>query len=309
MARNLLCEHRLSLERFSAFSAFAGKLAAFEQIHRALEEYQEEVRPAIKTGLQPAYARADNANNMVELPKGSRVGTVLDLTRLGRIYAEAKATFRLAEFRSYTATDPRNYSDVNEFLAGQLDNPARREPFLKALFGAWARYRRRIEDRLHPTWAAEWGSLRPFLDPGSPRRWLQAVGVPRDGGVWLAILCYPLKDKKREIKLFRPTQLDAGWYAHHFPSPPDAVLSLGGHTMFLNRGNGTVERAPGALVSEYLHAPVDFSIRDWHAAGGLVGFTGQPIGGMIEKEREAHWLLLQSFYDSGRIREWMPAAT
>lgn len=310
MARNLLCEHRLSAERFVAFSSLAGPLTAFDRVQQALEEYQTaEVRPLITSGLQPAYARAANENNAVELPAGSHIGAVLDLTRLGRVYAEAKATFKAPEFRSYAVTDPRNYSQVNEFLAERLNDPANRDPFLKALFRACARYRKRIEEQVHPVWAAEWESLRPFLDPDQPARWLRAVGVPRENPVWLAVLRYPVANRKRAIKLFRPTQLDAGWYAHHFPSPPQAVLSSGGHTMFLRESvHGDNEEVNG-LVSEFLHEQIDFTIGDWRRGGRLVAFTHQAVTGVLEEQRKVHWLLLQSFYGAVGVHGWMPECT
>jgi hypothetical protein len=307
MARNLLCEHRLSAERFAAFSAFAGDLTALDRAQRALEEYQTaEVRPSVGVGILPAYARPDNENNSVALPPGAHIGTVLDLTRLGRIYAEAKSAFRLREFRAYAVTDPRNYSQVNDFLGERLNDPALREPFLKALFRAWTRYRYRIEDHVHPTWVAEWKSLEPFLDPDEPERWLRAVGVPRDYPVWLAVLRYPVNDGKREIRLFRPTQLDAGWYAHHFPSPPQAVLSSGGHTMFLCESDRDGKEKISRLVSEFLHAQIDFTIDDWRRGGKLVGFTNKAVTGVLEEQRKAHWLLLQSCYDPAGVCGWMP---
>src|SRR5208283_2257837 len=92
MVRNLLCDHRVSPGRFAAFSAFAGPLADLDAIRRVLEAYQDEqVRPLIGAGLEPAYARPENHNNKVDLAPGSEIATVLDLTRLGRVYAEAKS--------------------------------------------------------------------------------------------------------------------------------------------------------------------------------------------------------------------------
>ena len=310
MARNLLCEHRLSAERLAAFSASAGELTALDRVQLALEEYQAvDVRPSIGVGLLPAYARPENENNSVELPPGAHIGTVLDLTRLGRVYAEAKATFRLPEFQAYAVTDPRDYSQVNDFLGTRLNDSVLKEPFLKALFRACTRYRNRIEERVHPTWVAEWKSLEPFLDPNKPERWLRAVGVPRDCPVWLAVLRYPVEDSKREIRLFRPTQLDAGWYAHHFPSPPQAVLSSGGHTMFLREFDHGGKEEINRLVSEFLHAQVDFTIGDWHRGGSLVAFTHQSVTGVLEEQRKAHWLLLQASYGAVGVRGWMPEAS
>src|ERR1022692_4952176 len=101
LARNLLAEQRVSGDRFALFSAFAGDIAELNLIQRAMELYQlREVRPLASAALQPAYARPENESNKVELPPGSHVATVLNLTRLSRIYAEAWATFRIPEFQT-----------------------------------------------------------------------------------------------------------------------------------------------------------------------------------------------------------------
>ena len=306
MARNLLSEHRLSTKRLSAFSAFAGDMLHFDQIQDALENYQiAEVRPLAKSGLPPAYERLENANNVVELSNTAHLATVLDLTRLGYIYAEAWTRFKIPEFKTYAETNPRGSTEVNDFLAIHFNDPGKRETFLEAIFLARSEYRRQVEERVRPTWAATWISLQPFLDPDKPERWLQAVGVPKDQRVWVAVLRYPVKNEQREIKLYRPTQLDAGWYAHHFPSPPQSPLTGGGLTMFLQQPDqGRGDTRP--LVSEFLHTEIDFSIHDWHAAGGLLGCTRGPVSGDLEEQRRGHWLVLQSSFGPEQILQWMP---
>ncbi len=303
MARNLLSEHRISDQRFLDFSKTAGELLSLTHVRVALETYQStRVRPLLRSGDSPAYTRSDNANNAVRLPRGVHLGTVLDLTRLGRVYAEAKFAFRMPEFSAFAVTDPRDHTQVNEFLSMNLEDESRRRSFLAAAFKAISRYRRRIEDRLHPTWAAEWGSLLPYLDAARPGLWLQAVGVPREDPVWLAVLRYPAKNRSREIKLFRPTQLDAGWYAHHFPSPPQAAVEKGGHTMFLELDDGF--RLGPPPVSEFLHEQVDFTIGNWNAGGSLVGYAGRPSKGLSDRQRRGHLGFLKSVYGQ-EVSLWM----
>jgi hypothetical protein len=292
--------------RFAGFTAFAGDLADLDAIRKVLEAYQEEqVRPLIGAGLAPAYARADNHNNKVDLAPGSDIATVLDLTRLGRVYAEAKSTFKIPEFRRYDVTDPRDSAQINEFLGARLTDSTRVEPFLQAVLRARRRYRKAIETRVHPTWVAEWTSLKPFLDPDRPERWLQAVGVPRDSPTWVAVFRYPAARPGREIGLFRPTQLDAGWHAHHFPSPPQAAAGLGGHTMYLWQPLQKTTGIPASLICEYLHPQMDVSIAAWRAGGRLIGLA-PPIGGDLAEQRHRHWLLLQLMYKESPVRDWMP---
>ena len=90
MARNLLGEHRWSSERLQAFLASDGAFLSPAEIEDKLKKYQErEVRTPIGSALRPAYARPDNLNNSISMPAGTELGTVIDLTRLGHIYAEA----------------------------------------------------------------------------------------------------------------------------------------------------------------------------------------------------------------------------
>lgn len=114
MARNLLAEHRVSQERFLEFSKAAGELISITQIGTALEDYQSKhVRPFLKEGKPPAYARSENLNNLAAPLMDTHLGTVLDLTRLGRVYAEAKSTFKLPEFSTYEVTFPRDRTQIN----------------------------------------------------------------------------------------------------------------------------------------------------------------------------------------------------
>jgi hypothetical protein len=301
MARNLLAEHRVPADRFAGFLKDAGSLANLDRVRDALNWYQvNEVRPNIKGGAQPAYERPENAENAVALTAKTRLATVLDLTRLGRVWAEASTGFHMDAFRFIQPTAP-SPDEVNEFLAPRLGTTANAEAFLPHLFEALKQYRNKTAKRIDPTWAAEWESLKPFLDPNHPQRWLQAVGVPKDIAVWLAVVCYPAT---RVERIFRPTQLDAGWYAHHFPSPPQAATAAGGHTMFLHSAAGVVATHDG-LVSEYIHVQADFTLEDWRVAGRLVGFA--PLSaGVLDDQRLAHWQLLQRKYDETQVRLWMP---
>jgi hypothetical protein len=111
--------------------AFAGTLGTISRIEHALAEYQlAEVRP-VKGGPVPAYERPENGNNAVEVPPGSYIATVLDLTGLGRVYAEARPRFRLQQFRDYAVTYPVDAAQINDFLGERLEDPNRQETFLK----------------------------------------------------------------------------------------------------------------------------------------------------------------------------------
>ena len=255
------------------------------------------MRTPIGSALRPAYARPDNSNNSIRMPAGTELGTVIDLTRLGHIYAEAYREFGLTEFQSFPDND-RSPSSINQFLNVRLENPVSRLNFMRALFMARRKYLgSKARRSIFPTWTADWADLRLFLDPGAPEGWLEAVGVAKETGVWIAVIRY--SDANGTLNLFRPTQLDAGWYPHHFPSPPVAP-SGGGYTVFLDSAAPATE-----LVSEYIHSEVDFTFEEWEAGGSLVGFTGRPVGGDLAGARTNHLHLLVNKF-GGSVSEWMP---
>jgi hypothetical protein len=79
--------------------------------------------------------------------------------------------------------------------------------------------------------------------------------------------------------------------------------------MFLRESDHGGRAEVNRLVSEYLHAQIDFTIDDWHRGGSLVSFTNQAVTGVLEEQRKAHWLLLQSSYGASGVLGWMPECT
>ena len=265
MAWNCLAEHRISAERFQTFLRhLASKPISSDVLQSAFNAYQKtDVRVSSSVGSQPAYELAENANNYVTLTHGTDLCTMVDLTRIGYVYAFARE-LGFPEFARFERADP---SAVNDFLES-LRDPGLRETILDAIFKALARYRAEESPKIHPTWAAAWTSIESCLNPKIPRRWIEAVGVTKDEPIWVAVVRYPAP-----AQLFRPTLLDAGWYAHHFPSPPIAEVQVGGITMDLHSEDLTLN----GLVSEYIHRQIDFTLDHWKAAGGLVDLTDGPI--------------------------------
>jgi hypothetical protein len=133
MSRNLLAEHRVSQDRFNSFLGIAGELKSIDNVRAALDEYQKRVRPSKSAKTAPAYELPENEGNAINLPKHTEVATFLDLTRLGRIFAEAKFAFRYPEFADYTSTDPRDYAQINEFLGRSFRDTSRRLPLLPSV--------------------------------------------------------------------------------------------------------------------------------------------------------------------------------
>jgi hypothetical protein len=299
MAANLLADHRIPPDRLSRLADLAGVLDQAHAIRDSLRRYQTaEVRPLKTSDVKPAYLRGDNTSNRVDPPPRTFVATLLDLTRLGHIYADAAAR-RVPAFRRFAVTDPRDHTQVNDFIGPRLSDPAQRRTFLGAILRARSYYRKSRDERIHPTWVAEWSSLEPYLDPDRPEEWLRAVGVPREHQIWLAVFKY----RASRTQLFRPTQLDAGWYAHHFPSPPQHPPPGGGLSMYLSSSTAPAAAGPG-LVEEYLHQEIDYRIQDWVAGGQRLRLAG-PTGGDLADQRTTHWRLLQDRFGEASIRAWM----
>jgi len=267
IAWNCLAEHRISRERFGSFLALltSGGAVSGAALQDAFRVYQKsKVRAPSAPSSKPAYELPENANNRVALPAAAELCTVIDLTRIGFVYSEAKE-WVIKEFARF---DRSNTRAINDFLSDSLGDLANRDAFLEAVFNAMARYRKETAKQIHPTSAAGWESIAPDLERSAPKRWVEAVGVAKEDPAWVAVVRYPAPPV-----VFRPTLLDAGWYAHHFPSPPQAETNLGGITMDLRNDVSP----PGALVSEYIHRQIDFTFRHWKNAGSLVDFTDGPV--------------------------------
>lgn len=267
MAGNLLAEHRVSAERSADFASYLPSVpVTASEIEEALRTYQKvKVRVLKDAGIDPCYELPPNSDNWFHPVPGTELCSVIDLTRLGYIYSEAQVR-GMAGFRHFSTAAP-TYDDVNSFLDEPLSDDTRRGNFMKNLFAALAMYRSEVATQIHPVWAAEWKSISPYLVPGNPSRWLEAVGVPKATSLWVAIVRYPAPER-----VYRPTQLDAGWFAHHFPSTPAAALANGGFTMDL----GSPESEEQGLVSEFIHRQIDFTREHWESAGSLVGFFASP---------------------------------
>ena len=261
VARNLLSDHRIPRERASTISDLED-----ENLEELLRDYQDKyVRPWRNDNLPPVYALPVNGTNaIVEQPES--LCTVLNLTRWQRYYEAANKDFGMKEFRSFEFDKAGSPDQLNARLLEKLSDEGRRAEFMDAIFKARSRYLREVEERWHPVWAANWDGVEHFLDIDRPSRWQQAVGVESKAPSWLAIVKYSLKDRKvlgsgkssgndrgidgREASLFRPTQLEAGWYARHFPSPPQTELDQGGICMFLHpQGEADAADSAGPLTT------------------------------------------------------------
>jgi len=115
-----------------------------------------------------------------------------------------------------------------------------------------------------PIWVARWTQLRKSLKKVEPSSWNSAVGVFRSRRTLQLVLRYAASG----VRLVRPTQLDIGYYAFHFPSPSTLDKSRGGFAMSLHDYGVT---RPPELISEYIHPPRQFQFADWLSGGAWFG--------------------------------------
>ncbi|MBI1786386.1 MAG: hypothetical protein HYR60_02400 [Acidobacteria bacterium] len=305
MARNLMHDHRVSPEREADFDAFGGRPRSAEAIRRAITDYFQE---RIRVQKKPAFL--DEATNLGNIVFGSaevrdpllsdyELARVVDLTGLDRVFSEARRG-GMAQFQGFTqetAADSEGRG-TNRFLEPWLTTgPERAEEFIEAVLQAMNRFRRTTPH--HPSWTTGWLAFRDYIDAGA-ERWLELVGVPKSVFPrWLIVLRYTVGEAGTVV---RPTQLDAGWNAFHFPSPPQAARNVGGHPMDLR----TSPPANG-LIPEFIHEQIDHRMEHWIRAGGLSGATARVVDGDLASLRRTHHRLLVRSYGTEVLRR-MPEA-
>jgi hypothetical protein len=150
-----------------------------------------------------------------------------------------------------------------------------------------------------PVWAMSAKVFFDDIDLGkdSPDRWFEVVGVHLDTApVWAILLQYPLRDAGT---VARPTILDAGGYAYHFPSPPGINAGLGGFMMDL-----CIDPACDHVRGEFVHETIDFKLEYWVAAGNRYAETTRTGRDGIGRQRTTHHGLLDRSYDG--VMSWMP---
>jgi hypothetical protein len=305
MARNLMHDWRVSPEREAKFDIWARHPQSTRDLMRGIMAYH---RHCVSTRARPDYLYDRlNSNNMVRRPwepessgihKEYRLATILDLSGLDQVYQWAHDE-RLAPFVYLTdemRSETRKAAWLRDCLEGQPQGEV--EAFLKSVFEATNTYRVSVAGGRHqPVWATTWSALEPHLG-GGPDRWLEVLGIARSGFPrWLVVLAYRVSEVGT---LARPTQLDAGWSGFHFPSPPRAPLSTGGHPADL----GT-PAASASVLPEYIHSQIHYRIEYWVEAGRLIGQTTRPTPDDVASQRWAHHRRLCACYGPAHVKSWM----
>lgn len=295
---NIRCDYRVSEPREEAFNHFVASPCSAPNLRRAFEQYFTE---RIRVLEDPDFVDSHiNSNNVISrVDKDLKLARVLDLNGLRRCLQSAFSS----RGRGYGKTSlgfPRVPLLDDHSFADWLDNKlisasqSQKTEFISVILSALNEKRR--TNPFQPTWATSWTAFAPFSS-GNAGRWVEVLGVYKLEPRWQIVLQYTVAEAG---VLVRPTQLDAGTYEFHFPSPPHVPLEIGGHPMDLQISPPA--RYP--LMPEYIHRQIDHSIHHWTAAGSLIGRTDTPpIADLIDM-RQGHYHRLIREYGPG-ISHWL----
>lgn len=301
VAENIRYDHRVSREREKEFDTFVkSDPKMWSDLQRPIKDYFWE---KVRGNNDPDYVREINGQNIVvggtenrrELNDEVELGTVLDLSGLLHVYRWAQSA-GIEPFASAIGDFERD-DNLLPYLDKVCRGTAKEvSAFLACILDALGR-KLKADEPFNPTWAVLWDDLAAVLDE-QPERWLEVLGIAKpEPGRWLIVLRYTV----REVgTLVRPTLLDAGWSAFHFPSPPQVPLGSGGHPMNL----GDHGKAVG-LPREYVHSQIPYRIAHWLAGSQKIGRTERAVTCRLMRQRRQHYQKLVNLYGS-KIRAWIP---
>jgi hypothetical protein len=259
-------------------------------------------RLRIQTSFHPDYIIPNlNENNFVPLataanPDGvnpsRRLVRVLDLSRLRAVYRWAFEQ-GLPDFLDF---DP-SPTDValGRWLGDHLSSRSGPASFVNAVLDAIDRRRRKHP--YEPSWAVWWRDFKPFINRPA-EHWLEILGLENRHSDELPHSLILLKYRVGEIRtLVRPTQLDAGWFRFHFPSPLQKdPCACCGYPMDLS-----IPPPHRKLLPEFIHQQIPH-------AGHWTGHIKQTHGardGRLNDQRHAHHERLKYSHPELRAGGWI----
>lgn len=290
-AQNLRIDHRISVARGGAFEA--------AHVSKAIED--EEAQP-LSVALKRCKTESNrlrtlahfrdpdlNADNILldgRSPDVAAIPPVREFVRLINVTSECRRVAwarhvpgRRKEFEDkFGAEIPSNFTDVkkvNEWIEGwKKENPRQ---FIEAFFELVNRHYR-AGAPYEPQWAT---TLKAFEEARStpPCRPWERLGLQLKNDCWLVAVAY---ESAHPSTVARPTQLDAGGFEFHFPSPPNRIVTEGGLTM-----NASLEpNCKLAPLPEYVHTHVDLDPAMWDALEFFERAKKQDV--MLTRSRYCH---------------------
>lgn len=335
MAINLICDHRVSMERELNF-----RKNYFEPLGKDLmAALRQHANREIKFRPDPEFCKsycnsfvADCSDPTsvicVGVAEKTELVTIVNLNSLGRAFfltppdiinsipmlsdsnsIERDSIYFLSRTRRLIPTidgdteiQPTAFDDwIDDRMSGTLHEV---QAFVQAVFELM-RIRMDHDQFYNPVWVTKWDDFSQYAgilrSDGSldVDRWNQVVGVRSPLNTWQIVLKYPAR---KVGCLYRPTILDGGFdYAQHFPSPPEQLKHMGGITMDLGAPDSV-------MLPEFIHKQIVWDIDYWIAAGKLFGQTR--IGRYSDKltrNRTDHHQKLKNHFSQLSIENWMAA--
>lgn len=226
-------------------------------------------------------------------PMGRPLSTILDLDRLVGLFQKdwltTSAGSPFADYTDVSTYDPDRFHrwltesierDGQEFLEGILDllNEDLRQSRSSPGPGVM----------VYPFWA----SVVKDVDDVDLSRICQMTGLPINGEAWVCLLQVPAERAGTPV---RPTQLEAGASAIHFPTPKKLPWSIGGHPVDLHPGEAVRQ-----LLKEFLYYPISWEHGDIQAWGRV------RLGDhSLVEVREWHLRRLRQEYPNDCANGWM----
>ncbi len=278
LAWNLQNDHRISKARAKTFVALwerEFKTNPKPSLSNALKQMLE---TQIRVDPAATFLHGSNSNNFVRNsirksrksgPAAGPFATVLSVGAVARFASDA-GVLRSDEAALFSM--PRLNPQPDFYPNGIVK--AGRENFVRLL----AVRDRCIEKRgnpprsaapKNPCWAAVWDDFAQSIGTAAPASWKHSVGLPvRESGECLILFRYQVPPT---IQLVRPTQLDAGNFSLHYPSPKKWPPQRGGCCVQAGPcGSGS----ESVFVREFIHEEFSLGLDQWKSAGEIVGDAG-----------------------------------
>lgn len=322
LATNLEHDSRVCEERQRAFDKY---LEAYKEsghipgnpgdrLLKGLKDYKyEHVQATPNPDFLNRSLNLENIQRAGELLENNhadenlRLARIINLNGLGILYQWAKEQghrFERIELSRYKALGANPFEasvgaavaspDITQrWLSDELDGMTSNEQlvFVREICQLLSSYRNDV-GVYQPYWATLWTDLQPHVSKG-PDCWSQLMGVDHGGesGQWVLLLVYPYDPM---VTYARPTQLDAGGYPRHYPSP---LNFGGGHPMRLSPCGSN-----GTLLTELIHSQIDHTESHFSEGNSKIAFTSQVFScHLIPTERQSHHSMLAKTYPDTAI--------
>jgi hypothetical protein len=287
ISRNMRMDYRVSAERMQVFEEFAVN-PSNACIKAALTDYHEK---CVRGQRFPDFTDSRMNSKNIIFDRISMVNCFNYLARDMACFLNLNGLWRVFDWKTDqdekrivsgsrpllglpledfwpnppTATEFADAAVFPNRLNQLLRQPRNHRRFVEGLCGMLNDYHR-IKGPYYPKWATMWDEYDRVAaaTPGAPPP-PELLGVPVKQGEWVIAFRYQAREAPNVV---RPTQLDAGAFPQHYPSPPawNRVLSRGGAAMNLARERQANIRP----AQEYIHTHVPLGIDQWDAAGGIL---------------------------------------